>query len=246
MLWQAIHSDRLLTHPSSEPLLLALQLLCEKHNTSSFWTPYISMHTINWMNWFKSNSVHLLGILPRSFNTCLSYSLAEIQALRGSPAFLHARRIITTVAKHYSYVFGLLEVPTYLTLTPLSPNVSSFFFCSKEQQPNHACCFFHVGRVRVGHLCCHDSPECSPLATRNLELRVDSCLGYVQPRCGRGPLCCSMFILSPPHTLLYLDYNFLWDWRRRHQVSCHARLQERRAGKHLHIVGIFGSYSSKN
>lgn len=44
-LWQAIHSDRLLTHPSSEPLLLALQLLCEKHNTSSFWTPYISTRT---------------------------------------------------------------------------------------------------------------------------------------------------------------------------------------------------------
>lgn len=41
-LFQLVQNDSRLRHASSKTTLVALQLLCEKHNHDSFWAPYLS------------------------------------------------------------------------------------------------------------------------------------------------------------------------------------------------------------
>lgn len=43
-LFQLVQNDARLRHQSSKTTLLALQLLCEKHNHDSFWAPYLSAY----------------------------------------------------------------------------------------------------------------------------------------------------------------------------------------------------------
>jgi histone-lysine N-methyltransferase SETD3 len=88
-LGQLLKVDRFLAQSPS--LCLALHLLVEKHNHSSFWTPY-------------------LRTLPKAYGTCLYFTLEELEGLRGSPTFTSAIKVIATVAIQYTYIHDLFQV----------------------------------------------------------------------------------------------------------------------------------------
>lgn len=88
-LGQLLKVDKFLAQSPS--LCLALHLLVEKHNHSSFWTPYIKT-------------------LPKSYGTCLYFTLEELEGLRGSPTFTSAIKVIATVAIQYTYIHDLFQI----------------------------------------------------------------------------------------------------------------------------------------
>jgi len=89
VLGRLIKSDSFLSQSPS--LCLALHLLCEKHNHSSFWTPYIRT-------------------LPKTYGTCLYFKLEELEGLRGSPTFTSAIKVIATVVLQYTYIHDVFQI----------------------------------------------------------------------------------------------------------------------------------------
>jgi hypothetical protein len=48
--------------------------------------------------------------LPKSYGTCLYFTLEELEGLRGSPTFISAIKVIATVAIQYTYIHDLFQV----------------------------------------------------------------------------------------------------------------------------------------
>lgn len=69
---------------------LVLHVYCEKLKENSFWKPY-------------------LDILPASYSTTLYFSLDEMQALKGSPAFGESLKLYRNIARQYSYLYQRLH-----------------------------------------------------------------------------------------------------------------------------------------
>jgi len=69
---------------------LVLHVYCEKLNKNSFWKPY-------------------LDILPTSYSTTLYFTVEEMQALKGSPAFGEALKLYRNIARQYAYLYRRLQ-----------------------------------------------------------------------------------------------------------------------------------------
>lgn len=65
---------------------LVLHVYCEKLKGNSFWKPY-------------------LDILPSTYSTTLYFSVEEMQALKGSPAFGEALKLYRNIARQYAYLY---------------------------------------------------------------------------------------------------------------------------------------------
>ncbi|KAL9984830.1 hypothetical protein ACROYT_G007166 [Oculina patagonica] len=69
---------------------LVLHVYCEKLKENSFWKPY-------------------LDILPTSYSTTLYFTVDEMQALKGSPAFGEALKLYRNIARQYAYLYQRLQ-----------------------------------------------------------------------------------------------------------------------------------------
>lgn len=69
---------------------LVLHVYCEKLKKNSFWKPY-------------------LDILPTSYSTTLYFTVEEMQALKGSPAFGEALKLYRNIARQYAYLYQRLH-----------------------------------------------------------------------------------------------------------------------------------------
>ncbi|KAL1138437.1 hypothetical protein AAG570_008501 [Ranatra chinensis] len=89
ILGNLIKTDPLLQ--SMPNVTLAVFLLIERFNETSFWKPYIFM-------------------LPRVYQTVMWFTSDELSQLKGSPTFEPALKQCRNIARQYAYFYSLFQV----------------------------------------------------------------------------------------------------------------------------------------
>lgn len=90
LLGPLLTTDTMVKHMPNVALALFLLVEWFRSDSSSFWTPYLSM-------------------LPHNFTTVMYFSSQDLQELKGSPAFESALKQCRNIARQYAYFYKLFQ-----------------------------------------------------------------------------------------------------------------------------------------